>query len=96
MTTRNWNRTEREKANMAKLAVLISSPRKYITHWSFSTARVPRGNSEVEWLVESGSELEPQGVVRSDSKTPFSRANCSRVIGMKEPIHRDELVFLLR
>lgn len=30
-------------------------------------------------------ELEPHGFVRSDSKTPFSLASCSKVIGMNEP-----------
>ena len=30
--------------------------------------------------------LDPQGVIRSDNKTPFSRANCSNVIGIKDPV----------
>lgn len=33
-------------------------------------------------------ELEPHGVVRSDNRTPFSRASCSRVIGMNDPIEK--------
>lgn len=30
-------------------------------------------------------ELEPHGCVGSESKTPFSLANCSKVMGIKEP-----------
>lgn len=32
------------------------------------------------------SELEPQGDLRSDRSTPFSRARLSRRIGIKEPV----------
>lgn len=55
---------------MAKLAVLTVHPRMYTTHCPESL------NPE---------ELGPHGVVRSDNRTPFSLANCSNVIGMKEP-----------
>ena len=32
-----------------------------------------------------------QGVVRSDRRTPFSRASCSNVIGMNEPAEQCQL-----
>jgi hypothetical protein len=31
-------------------------------------------------------ELDPQGDFLSESRTPFSRASCSSVMGMKEPV----------
>lgn len=76
ITTRNWKSTDSEKENMAKEAVLISMPRKSITHWSDALLPLPAG-----FMVE-----EEHGVVWSLSRTPFSRASCSRVIGMNEPV----------
>lgn len=66
---------------MAKLAVLISIPRKNITHCPRSLAfeETPLGGRR------GCDELDPQGVFLSERRTPFSRASCSRVIGMKEP-----------
>lgn len=60
---------------MAKEAVFISMPRKSITHWSEALLPLPVGFMEEE----------EHGVVWSLSRTPFSRASCSRVIGMNEP-----------
>lgn len=67
---------------MAKLAVLISSPRTYTTHCPkflepFGPGIMPAGG----W-----KELGGQGVVLSDSNTPFPRANSSNVMGIKEPM----------
>ena len=67
---------------IAKLAVLISIPKTYTTHcpWSldpFEVGGKPGGGWE---------ELEGHGEILSESKTPFSRASCSRVMGIKDPI----------
>ena len=80
-TSKAWNKTLREKVYMAKLAVLISIPRKYITHCprSFLLEKIASGGRR------GCDELDPQGVFLSERRTPFSRASCSRVIGMKEP-----------
>lgn len=51
---------------MAKLAVLISTPKTVTMHWPL--------------------ELSPQGVSRSDNRTPFSLARLSNRIGMKEAV----------
>lgn len=82
ITTRNWNSTDSENENIAKDAVLISIPRNVITHWS--EALLPLPLVDIESLVMCGAV---HGVVRSLSKTPFSRASCSRVMGMNEPIY---------
>ena len=63
---------------IAKLAVLICIPRKNITHCPLSLTPLGPG------MLGEWSELERQGVVRSDSRTPFSRASCSSVMGMNE------------
>ena len=75
-----WIRTLIEKVYIAKLAVLISMPRMYTTHCPLSG----RGAAD---HIDGGEALKLalQGVIRSDSRTPFSRASCSRVTGMKEP-----------
>jgi hypothetical protein len=57
---------------MAKLAVLISMPSTYTMH------------CPPPWRFLS--ELEPQGDVRSERRTPFSRARLSSNIGIKEPM----------
>jgi hypothetical protein len=44
---------------------------------------ISKGN--IVSFAPRGFELEPHGVVRSDRRTPFSLASCSRVIGMKDP-----------
>ena len=78
---------------MAKLAVLISAPKKLMIHCPFS----PLEGAEVaiSWTREAfpgGTEMgllwdvPLQGLLRSESSVPPSRASCSRVIGIKEPI----------
>ena len=79
MTIRNWKRTESEKENMAKEAVLISSPRNVMMHWSEALLPLPL-------VLGGGMVLDVQGMVWSESETPFSRASCSRVMGINEPI----------
>ena len=50
-------------------------------HWlSFLFAKRSSGEKPV-----ARRELDPQGDVLSERRTPFSRASCSRVMGMKEP-----------
>jgi hypothetical protein len=75
---------------IAKLAVLICNPRTYITHWLRSLAMSGLG-------VKPGGgrdELEPQDFVGSLARTPFSRASCSKVIGMNDPERRWLATFL--
>lgn len=86
---------------MAKLAVLISTPKKYITHCPASGETSRFINIE-DTVVSVSVALDTQGVVRSERRTPFSRASCfvlireirykgrslmrtSRVMGMKDP-----------
>ena len=82
-------KTLTENVYMAKLAVLISAPRKLMIHCPASA----RGESvcialcgEVElatgWEVWKDAE---HGLDLSDKRTPRSRASCSKVIGMKDP-----------
>ena len=74
-----------ENVYMAKLAVVISDPKRVMIHWSFSfsvTALTRKLASE----ALPGSTFATQGVVLSDQNTPLSRANCSSVTGRKEPI----------
>ena len=54
-----------ENEYIAKLAVFISIPRKYMTHWSGSGAWFPRESNEAAFPVELGGyvELATQGVV---------------------------------
>ena len=87
-----------EKVYMAKLAVLISAPRKLMTHWPASTRdRDERlvlllcSKDDIAEAVGMGSVRVLQGLVLSDSKTPRSRASCSKVIGMKEPKQHNEI-----
>lgn len=79
-TSNAWKRTLREKVYIAKLAVLICIPKTYTTHCPRSLTASGPGTP-----VGGPDELDPQGFVGSESNTPFSRANCSRVIGMNEP-----------
>jgi hypothetical protein len=82
---RNWTNTLMEKVYMAKLAVFISVPRIGRTHWVASDGADFTPMLPFEGLcgdVVSGT----QGVVPSLAKTPPSLANCSNVIGMKDPI----------
>lgn len=79
---RAWSSTLREKVYIAKLAVLMSRPRSVMMHCPLL------GEGLVVHIeLEGGvvSKLEWHGVVRSERRTPFSRASCSRVTGMKEP-----------
>jgi hypothetical protein len=78
-TSNAWKRTLNEKVYIAKLAVLTCNPRIYITHWSRSLAAPGLGGKP------GFDELEPQGFVGSLARTPFSRASCSKVIGMNDP-----------
>lgn len=82
-----------EKVYMAKLAVLMSAPRKLMMHWPFSPClEAERAISWTRVVFPEGEGIgllwdDPlQGLLRSDSCDPLSRASCSRVIGMKEPI----------
>jgi hypothetical protein len=70
---------------MAKLAVLISTPKMCTTHCPESFAAV---NGIVISPIGGIEELDWQGFVRSESNTPFSLANCSKVIGMNDPNYR--------
>src|ERR1700738_2832722 len=99
MTRRDCIRTLMEKVYIAKLAVLISMPNTYTTHWPASFAGAVDAENRLDNTrrfvssVACGFELDPQAVDRSDSSTPFSRANCSNVIGMKDPrIHSQFIV----
>lgn len=64
---------------MAKLAVFICMPKRNTTHCPLS-AEVP-GRFPGAW-----EELDPHGWVGSLTRTPFSRASCSRVMGINEPM----------
>jgi len=80
-TIKAWKRTLREKVYIAKLAVFIGIPKMYTTHcprsfWAPGLGLKPGDGFD---------ELAPQGVVLSESKTPFSLANCSRVMGINDP-----------
>ena len=70
-----------ENVYIAKLAVLIGNPKGSTTHCPRSLVAPGPGPR----LGGSCAELEPHGVVRSERRTPFSLASCSRVMGMKEP-----------
>lgn len=80
---------------MAKLAVFISVPRIWMTHWReldiacVSYAEMPNKCPSVLELRTDWEVLRValHGVVLSESKTPRSRAICSNVIGRKEPLH---------
>lgn len=79
-----------ENVYMAKLAVLISAPRKFIIHCADSAST---DNDRMIWFgseeLECGAAVRKdaeQGLLLSCKRTPRSRASCSRVIGMKDPI----------
>ncbi len=79
-----------ENVYMAKLAVLISAPRKFMIHCADSASidndRITWfGSEELEFGAMVWKDAE-QGLVLSCKRTPRSRASCSRVIGMKDPI----------
>ena len=80
-------RTLREKVYIAKLAVLISIPKIYTTH-CLKSLTVFEVMMSIPGGIDGLVELDPHGVFRSESRTPFSRANCSRVIGMNDPEFR--------
>jgi hypothetical protein len=87
MIKRAWIRTEMLNVYMAKLAVLISTPRMWTTHCPFSGFGLMSASmalAEKEGVATGRGAL--HGVVRSERRTPFSRASCSSVTGMKEPI----------
>jgi hypothetical protein len=69
---------------IAKLAVFICHPPIYTTHCPRSL-RVPTPGFKPGGGCD---ELDPQGVMPSESRTPFSRASCSRVMGIKDPVSR--------
>jgi hypothetical protein len=81
-------RTLMENVYIAKLAVLTSRPRISTTHCPFSGLgrRYRREPEDMFMLGGLISKLALHGVFLSESSTPRSRASCSRVIGMKEPI----------
>ena len=89
MIKRAWTRTLIENVYIAKLAVLISAPRRLMIHWPVSirgenVRMASCGREEVALGVEV-SKVPEQGLDLSDKRTPRSRASCSRVIGMKDP-----------
>lgn len=72
---------------IAKLAVLISMPRMCTTHCPFSGFGLKSASMELaekEGVITGRGAL--HGVVRSERRTPFSRASCSRVTGIKLPM----------
>lgn len=75
-----------EKVYMAKLAVLISIPSMLTTHCAASAFEEKAEYSGDVAAAAAGRETFLHGVVRSERRTPFSRASCSRVTGMKLPI----------
>lgn len=79
-----------ENVYMAKLAVLISAPRKFMIHCADSASidkdRITwSGSEELELGAAVWKDAE-QGLLLSCKRTPRSRASCSRVMGMKDPI----------
>ena len=79
-----------ENVYMAKLAVLISAPRKFMIHCADSASidndrMTCFGSEELEFGAAVWKDAE-QGLLLSCKRTPRSRASCSRVIGMKDPI----------
>jgi hypothetical protein len=70
---------------IAKLAVLISTPRIRTTHCPLSGFGLSSASREFGAKGVTGRGA-LHGVERSASRTPFSRASCSSVTGMKEPI----------
>ncbi len=82
ITTRNWKSTLRENENIAKEAVFISIPRRLMTHCcGFADEMSTDEEGFTVWMGET------HGSVRSGRRTPFSRASCSRVMGMNEPVN---------
>ena len=79
-----------ENVYMAKLAVLISAPKKYMIHCADSASI---DKDRITWFDSDELELgatvwkdAEQGLVLSCKRTPRSRASCSKVMGMKDPI----------
>ena len=77
---------------IAKLAVLMSVPNIFTTHWLSARCARFAGESRGKTEMAEGVGLRGvdlvwvlQRVVLSDSSTPRSRASCSKVIGIKEP-----------
>lgn len=64
-------------------------PKIYTMHCPLSLGLVVEtnllNNATASSIGGRALELDPQGVVLSERSTPFSRANCSNVMGMKEP-----------
>jgi hypothetical protein len=88
----DWMSTLMEKVYIAKLAVLTSMPPIKTTHCEVSawdtTGAVPKGCTGPPAPLVSlrkGGTCEAHGVLPSVCRTPRSLANCSRVIGMKDP-----------
>ena len=73
-----------ENVYMAKLAVLISIPKIGRRHCCASCLG-GLDLVDVE-LRDGGSIPDTQGVTWSEASTPFSLANCSRVMGMNDPM----------
>ena len=77
------------KVYMAKLAVFISTPRIWTTHCPFSGLGLKSASmvfAEKERLGWTVDFVALHGVDWSERRTPFSRASCSSVTGMKDPI----------
>ena len=97
MIKRACRRTLSEKVYMAKLAVFISTPSRCMMHWPVSgrgdDAFLSRWARGVSIIVEEDglSKLALQGVDLSDKRTPRSRASCSNVMGMKDPVQVESL-----
>ena len=88
--TRAWKSTLRENVYMAKLAVLTSEPRMRTTHCRLSSAAWRPSSADPLWTA-SLMALRVHGVLWSASRTPTSRASCSRVMGMKDPAVASQL-----
>lgn len=80
-----------ENVYMAKLAVLMSVPKKLMIHCPLSS-RGGKGPDALFDVVALGNavgmvvlELALHDTVLSERRKPRSRASCSNVIGMKDP-----------
>ena len=83
--SRAWTSTLNEKVYMANEAVLISMPTKLTTQAgnSLGFLRVETKDGMVDASGVKCSQLALHGLVRSLRRTPWSLANCSRVMGRK-------------
>lgn len=94
MISKAWTSTLIENVYIAKLAVLMSVPRKFIIHCTVS-ARVDRLRIGKEEFAEAAASKEGvQDLDLSESSTPWSRASCSSVIGINDPIPQMTKTFI--